>query len=24
VQVLLPIAGLVALFYGAWRAMHSA
>jgi hypothetical protein len=24
VQVILPIAGLVALFYGAWRAMHSA
>jgi hypothetical protein len=23
VQVLLPIFGLVALFYGAWRAMHS-
>ena len=23
VQVLLPIIGLVALFYGAWRAMHS-
>ncbi len=23
VQVLLPIVGLVALFYGAWRAMHS-
>ncbi|NCW44360.1 MAG: hypothetical protein EBV77_02470 [Gemmatimonadaceae bacterium] len=23
VQVLLPIAGLVAFFYGAWRALHS-